>query len=213
MAYAITIARGSSRTTCVPDVDSIDGCLHSAGPETDAGWEYTAQKAHLLTTAYPATSDKAYLCQAIAVYESRRRKWPKNNNVLNNLAYLLAQNDERLAEALEYAGTAAVQDPDAAHYLDTYGYLLYRNGRSAQAARSLALAVQQYEGDPKRGLSRWGLRFGGWRRPRSMSLSAWCTKRRGTRIRPWRPAVVRWMREGPPCPRPRSNGSGRRWDD
>ena len=96
----------------------------------------------------------------IAVYESLRRKWPKNSSVWKNLAYLLAQNDERLAEVLECVGTAAAQDPDAADYLDTYGYLLYRKARYVQAAQSLVLAVRKYEGDPKRGLPRW-LAIGG----------------------------------------------------
>jgi predicted Zn-dependent protease len=126
-------------------LESIDRCIRSAGPQTDAGLEYTAKKAQLLTTAYNATSDKAYLQQAIAVYESLRVKWPKNSSVLNNLAYLLAQNNEKLAEALEYARTAVEQDPEEANYLDTYGYLLYRSGKHAQAAQSLATAVQKYE--------------------------------------------------------------------
>ncbi len=126
-------------------VEGIDKCIQSAGPQTNASLEYTAKKAQLLTTAYNATSDKMYLQQAIAVYESLRAKWPKNSSVLNNLAYLLAQNNEKLAEALEYARTAVAQDPDEANYLDTYGYLLYRSGKHAQAAQSLTTAVQKYE--------------------------------------------------------------------
>ncbi len=126
-------------------IEGIDKCIRSAGPQTDAGLEYTAKKAQLLTTAYNATSDKMYLQRAIAVYESLRAKWPKNTSVLNNLAYLLAQNNEKLAEALEYARTAVEQDPDEANYLDTYGYLLYRSGKHAQAAQSLTTAVQKYE--------------------------------------------------------------------
>jgi tetratricopeptide (TPR) repeat protein len=126
-------------------IDGIDQCIRSAGPQTEAGLQYTAQKAQLLTAAYNATSDKTYLQKAIGVYESLRLKWPKNSSVLNNLAYLLAQNDEKLAEALEFARTAVEQNPDEANYLDTYGYLLYRNGQPAQAAPSLAAAVQKYQ--------------------------------------------------------------------
>ena len=125
--------------------DRIDQCIRSAGPATEAGLQYTAQKAQLLTAAYNATSDKTYLQKAIGVYESLRLKWPNNSSVLNNLAYLLAQNDEKLAEALEFARTAVEQNPDEANYLDTYGYLLYRSGQPAQAASSLAAAVLKYE--------------------------------------------------------------------
>jgi tetratricopeptide (TPR) repeat protein len=126
-------------------LDYADKSIQAAGPQTATGLECTAKKAQLLTAAYNATSDKMYLRQAIGVYESLRVKWPKNSSVLNNLAYLLAQNDEELAEALEYARTAVEQDPDEANYLDTYGYLLYRNGKLAPAAQSLATAVQKYE--------------------------------------------------------------------
>jgi tetratricopeptide (TPR) repeat protein len=101
--------------------------------------------AHLLTTVYHRTTDKTYLRKAIAVYESLWEKWPKNSSVLNNLAYLLAQNDEKLAEALEYVRAAIEQDPNEAGYLDTQAYVLYKNGRPAEAARTLAAAVQRYE--------------------------------------------------------------------
>lgn len=126
-------------------IDYADKGIQAAGPDTAGGLEYAAKKAQLLTTAYHATSDKVYLQKAIGVYESLRVKWPKNSSVLNNLAYLLAQNDEKLAEALEYARTAVEQDPEEAGYLDTYGYLLYRSGKPAQAVQSLATAVQKYE--------------------------------------------------------------------
>lgn len=119
-----------------------------------------------------------HLQNATGVYESLRLKWPKDSSVLNNLAYLLAQNDEKLAEALEFARTAVEPNPDEAGYLDTYGYLLDRNGQPARAAQSLAAAVVKYEARGKvpmdvyehLGLIREAL---------------------GERARPWRPAVVR----------------------
>ena len=166
-------------------VAGIDKCIQSAGPDTDVGLEYTAKKAQVLTTAYNTTSDEAYLQKAIAVYESLRAKWPKNSSVLNNLAYLLAQSNEKLAEALDYARMAVEQDPDEANYLDTYGYLLYRNGKHAQAAQSLVAAVQKYEGDrdPNRETTRlgpenakyrvWEPKFGGWHQWMFTSIWAW----------------------------------------
>jgi tetratricopeptide (TPR) repeat protein len=126
-------------------VGYFDQSIQSAGPDSAVGAEYAIKKAQLLTTAYNATSDKTYLQKAVVVYESLRVKWPKNSSVLNNLAYLLAQSNEKLAEALEYARTAVEQDPEEANYLDTYGYLLYKNGQQTQAAQSLTAAVQKYE--------------------------------------------------------------------
>ncbi|MCU0916408.1 MAG: hypothetical protein MUC88_17865 [Planctomycetes bacterium] len=126
-------------------LELLDRSIAAAGPETDAGLEHAAAKAQALTMAYNVTSDKTYLRQAVAVYESLRVKWPKNSSVLNNLAYLLAQNDEKLAEALGYAATALELNPDEVTYLDTYAYVLYKNGKHAQAAQSLATALQKYE--------------------------------------------------------------------
>jgi tetratricopeptide (TPR) repeat protein len=123
----------------------IDECIRLSGADTEAGVEHSLRKAALLTTAYERTSDKAYLAKAVAVYESLRAKMPNNPSVLNNLAYLLAQDDSRLAEALEYARTAVERSPDVAGHLDTYGYLLHRSGRDAEAAEMLAAAIQQYE--------------------------------------------------------------------
>jgi len=125
----------------------IDRCIRLSGPDTDAGVEYTIRKADLLTTAHKKTSDKAYLEKAVAVYESLRAKMPKNSSVLNNLAYMLAQNDQRLDEALGYARTAVEQSPEVASHRDTYAYVLYKNGRHAEAAEALAAAIQQYQAD------------------------------------------------------------------
>ncbi len=128
-------------------VDYIDKCIRLSGADTQGGIEHTLRKAELLTTAHEATSDKAYLAKAIAVYESLREKMPNNSSVLNNLAYLLAQDDRGLAEASEYAKAAVEQNPDVAGYLDTYAYILHRSGRHAEAAEMLAAAVQQYEAE------------------------------------------------------------------
>ena len=123
----------------------IDECVRLAGADSQRGLEYLVKKAEVLTLAHKKTSDKTYLQQAIGVYESLRVKMPKNSSVLNNLAYLLAQNDQRLTEAMDYARTAVEQNPDEATYLDTYAYVLYKNGKNAEAAETLAAAIQQYE--------------------------------------------------------------------
>lgn len=123
----------------------IDKCVALSGPDTEEGQEYLLKKAHLLTVAHRKTSDKRYLEGAIAVYESLVAKMPTNTSVLNNLAYMLAQNDQRLADAQQYAEKALAGDPDNAIYLDTYAYILCKNGRHAEAAQAIAGAIQQYE--------------------------------------------------------------------
>jgi tetratricopeptide (TPR) repeat protein len=128
-------------------VNYIDRCVALCPPDTPQHIEYMAEKAQILAIAHKKTSDNAYLEKAIGVYESLLAKTPKNNNsvVLNNLAYTLAQSNQRLADALDYAKKALAQKPDEANYLDTYAYVLYRNGRNAEAIQSLTAAIQQYE--------------------------------------------------------------------
>lgn len=125
----------------------IDKCISLCPADAPQRIAYLIEKAQILAVAHGETSDNTYLVKAIGVYESLLDKTPKNNNsvVLNNLAYLLAQSNQRLGDALDYAKKALEQNPDEANYLDTYAYVLHRNGRNAEAVQSLAAAIRQYE--------------------------------------------------------------------
>jgi len=126
-------------------VGYVDKCIALSGPDTEQGLEYLLKKAHLLTVAHKKTSDKRYLERAIAVYESLAARMPTNSSVLNNLAYMLAQDDQKLAVAEQYARKVLADDPDNAIYLDTYAYVLHKAGKNAEAAEAMAAAIQQYE--------------------------------------------------------------------
>ncbi|HRS10426.1 MAG TPA: hypothetical protein P5068_05160 [Sedimentisphaerales bacterium] len=129
-------------------VEYVDRCiaLSESDPGTRRGSAaYTLQKADVLTVAYQATSDKRYLQEAVGVYESLAQKMPTNHSVLNNLAYLLAQSEQRLDEAQRYAERALNADPYQAAYLDTYAFVLHKKGNDAAAVRFITAAIQQYE--------------------------------------------------------------------
>jgi tetratricopeptide (TPR) repeat protein len=125
----------------------IDKCIALCPADAPQHTEYIAQKAQILAVAHKKTSDNAYLEKAVGVYESLLEKTPKNSNsvVLNNLAYMLAQSNLRLADALQYAKKALEQKPNEANFLDTYAFVLHKNGRNAEAVQSLTAAIQQYE--------------------------------------------------------------------
>jgi Tfp pilus assembly protein PilF len=123
----------------------IDKCLQIVGPDGPARTDYITKKALVLQQAYTKTSDNNYLQRAIAEYESLLAEMPNNASVLNNLAYMLVENDEKLVEALEYAKRAYELMPNNPNILDTYGYALYKNGRFAEADEFLQAALQQYE--------------------------------------------------------------------
>jgi tetratricopeptide (TPR) repeat protein len=144
----------------------IDKCIQTAKEGDPRIVEYVAKKAEVLTLAYERTFDNNYLRRAVADYESLLAKMPNNTNVLNNLAYMLAESvtddsslvprdssDEGrrtkdvLEDALQYAKRAFDISPNDPSFMDTYGYVLYKNGKVSQAAELLAAALQRYEQD------------------------------------------------------------------
>jgi tetratricopeptide (TPR) repeat protein len=70
---------------------------------------------------------------------------PSNTIILNDLAYFLAENNERLPEALQYARRALDEQPNNPGYLDTYAYVLYKKGDNSQAIEFVAASLQQYQ--------------------------------------------------------------------
>jgi tetratricopeptide (TPR) repeat protein len=126
-------------------VDYIDKCLLIVGTDSAKRIDYIMEKAEVLTLAYNKTSDNNYLKKAVAVYESLLVEMPNNMSVLNNLAYMLANIDDRLTEALKYAELSLQARPNSPDVLDTYAYVLHKNGRDLEAADSLQSALQQYE--------------------------------------------------------------------
>jgi len=125
----------------------IDKCLQIVEPNSPRWANYIVKKAEVLLSAYAKTSDNSYLKRVIVVYESLLAKLPNNAGVLNNLAYILAENNVRLGEALGYAKRAYELMPNNPSYLDTYAYVLYKNGKFSEASEFLHASLQQYEQD------------------------------------------------------------------
>ena len=123
----------------------LDKCIQISGPNSLDKTELVIKKVRLLDIAYKKTSDKNYLDRAIAEYESLRLEMPNNSSILNNLAYILAENNEKLTEALRYAKQALEISPDNPGILDTYAYVLYKNEKYPEAAEYLQAALQQHE--------------------------------------------------------------------
>ena len=80
-----------------------------------------------------AQSDSAYL-QAITLY-------PDHAPALNNYAYSLAEREERLETALQYAQRAVALEPQNPSYLDTLGWILFKLGRTEEALVTLEQAM------------------------------------------------------------------------
>jgi tetratricopeptide (TPR) repeat protein len=71
---------------------------------------------------------------------------PDNVVALNNLAFMNADTDQNLDQALTYAERAKKRLPNNPNIADTLGYVYYRRNLTSDALRELEAAVQ---GDPK----------------------------------------------------------------
>jgi len=79
--------------------------------------------------------------EALKLYEDVLEKNPKHTASLNNAAYLYVENYSNPEKALELAMKAYRQDSSNPGIIDTMGYVLYKNGRYAEAQRLLEKAV------------------------------------------------------------------------
>jgi tetratricopeptide (TPR) repeat protein len=126
-------------------IDYIQKCIDLTEPDSPHRLEYIMKKADVLILAYQNSSDKNYLLAAVTVYESLLNKMPNNTIILNDLAYFLAENNERLSEALQYAQRALDEQPNNPGYLDTYAYVLHKRGDNSRANEFVAASLQQYQ--------------------------------------------------------------------
>lgn len=73
---------------------------------------------------------------------------PGDAVALNALGYTLADHNQRLDEARDYIERALEQQPDNAAFLDSKGWLLYREGKPEEALDWLRRAWEQFK-DPE----------------------------------------------------------------
>ena len=78
--------------------------------------------------------------EAIGYYEVALNALPDNVTALNNLAWLLQENEPE--RALDLAARAAEISPNDADVLDTYGWILFNQGNQEQAAAILRRAQE-----------------------------------------------------------------------
>lgn len=85
--------------------------------------------------------------RAIAVLENAYSLYPNHPAILNNLVYLLAQNDRTLPRALELLPKLLAQKTPSFAVLDTAAMVSYRAGQLEQAKSYMEQALQSI--DPK----------------------------------------------------------------
>lgn len=73
---------------------------------------------------------------------------PDNHEAYNYLAYMWAEQGVKLEKALEYVNRALELLPDNGAYLDTLGWIYYKQGRFDDALNKLLEAFDYMPGDP-----------------------------------------------------------------
>lgn len=73
--------------------------------------------------------------------------YPTASVVLNNLSYAYAEQGQNLNEALGYAQQAVAQEPGNSYYVDTLGWVFYKQGRLEHAETELRRATQMEDGN------------------------------------------------------------------
>jgi tetratricopeptide (TPR) repeat protein len=73
---------------------------------------------------------------------------PNNAPVLNYLGYMLANRGVRLDEATSYIQHAVSQDPNNGAYLDSLGWVYYKQNKLPEAQQNLEKAVSREGNDP-----------------------------------------------------------------
>jgi len=68
-------------------------------------------------------------------------------DVLNFLAYFLAESDRRLGEAEELLDRALKMDPENGFFLDSLGWIYYRQGKSELAIEYIRRAIRAMTSD------------------------------------------------------------------
>jgi tetratricopeptide (TPR) repeat protein len=79
---------------------------------------------------------------AIEQYRATVKRWPKSATSLNALGYTLADRTENYTEAAKLIDKALAMEPDNAAIIDSYGWVLYRQGEYEKALQQLDRAYE-----------------------------------------------------------------------
>lgn len=123
----------------------IHACMMNVPQNSAQGLELSNRKANILIQAYAKTGDMNYLTQAVSQLEASLKLQPNDPTMMNNIAYLLAENDMKLDEAVEYARQAYQRAPGNSVVLDTYAFALCKAGDFAQAEKYINQVLLSYE--------------------------------------------------------------------
>ncbi len=86
--------------------------------------------------------------QAIAIVKECLRKYPGSHQAKNFIAYTWAENNTNLDKALVYVREALEAEPENGAYIDTLGWIYYKQGRFEKARDEIKTALELMGEDP-----------------------------------------------------------------
>ncbi len=86
--------------------------------------------------------------QAIAIVKESLRKYPGSHQAHNFIAYTWAENNTNLDKALDYVRVALKAEPENGAYVDTLGWIYYKQGKFEKARDEIKLALELMGEDP-----------------------------------------------------------------
>ena len=110
------------------------------------GKDYVFKNPLLLAQFYASLGDANHglkkFEESDLAYEEALKIDPKNIYVLNNYGYYLSLREEKLDRAEELSAYCNDLEPDQSNYQDTYAWILYKQGKFAQARDWLEKALK-----------------------------------------------------------------------
>ena len=144
-AYMLASNLAAAKGAYNEAIEHLDRCMIIAGQESPDWLGFATKKVNHQIMAYVKTADQVYLTSATELLSEILKLQPNNGSLMNNMAYLLADNDQQLEVALEYARKAHQSNPGNPVFLDTYAYAQCKTGQYEQAEQNLIRAIQIYE--------------------------------------------------------------------
>ena len=95
-----------------------------------------------------ACEESGLIKKAEAIFTEALTIHPESHEVMNYLAYMWAENDMNLKQALEHITHALKYDPLNGAYIDTLGWIYFKQGRYTEALEQLQAASKIMPTDP-----------------------------------------------------------------
>jgi hypothetical protein len=144
LRFAAQKEKLSSAVACI-EVGDIPGAEHNIR----VGGQLQPQDIEMVVQCYPrlmAAGEQGIADQLFDSYEERMQaqiaRWPKDATALNNLAWMYAQCDRELEQAMTLVRRAVELAPHSAVFLDTLAEVEFRSGMIEQALETARACVR-----------------------------------------------------------------------